>query len=88
MKAQLGEDLIELGQQRQARLSMGGEQAQWRHWVAGQLNGDKHRWNGVGGNQHTILRQLRVGDAFHATQYRINKDHGRGDQQAGGVGHF
>ncbi len=75
VEAQLAEHLVELGQQRQAGFGVGGEQAQLRQRVASELQRDEHRLDGVGNDQHAVLRELGVGDALHAAEHRVDEHH-------------
>merc|ERR1712159_67127 len=67
---------------------MGREHAQARNRVACQLNGNEHGGNRVSDNQYTVLGYLSVGNAFHATEYRIDEYNNRCDDQTGGGIHF
>tara|TARA_B100000674_G_scaffold477395_1_gene472999 strand:+ start:135012 stop:135167 length:156 start_codon:yes stop_codon:yes gene_type:complete len=45
-----------------------------RNRITGQVEGDENGGNGIGKNQHTILRYLRVGDALHTAHNRVDED--------------
>ena len=83
VEAQVHQDLVEACQKRHARVHVGGEQAQLRDRIAGELQRDEHRRDRVGDDQHDVLRHLGIGDALHAAQHRVHEHHRRGDQQAG-----
>ncbi|MPL84631.1 hypothetical protein SDC9_30596 [bioreactor metagenome] len=88
LEAQVREQAVQRGQQ---RLAAGGgirEQAKRRHRVAGQVERDEDRRDGIGDDQHDILGDLGVGDALHPTEHGIGEDHRGTDVEAGVVRHF
>ena len=87
-KTQLGYNRIQLGQKRLAAGDVITEQTKRRDRVAGQLQRDEDRRNGIGHDQHDILRDLRIGHTFHAAENRIGKHHTCTDQKTAGVGDF
>ena len=63
------------------------EETQRGDRVAGQLQRDEDRRDGVGGDQHAVLRHLGVGHTLHPPEHRIGEHHTGTDQQTGSVGH-
>ena len=55
-------------------------QSQLRHRIAGNQHGNKYGRHQIGENQHTILRDLRIGDALHAAQHGIKEHHAHANQ--------
>ena len=51
-----------------------GEEAEAWDWVTCQLQRDKHSRDRIRCDQNAILRHLRIGDALHAAQNRVNEN--------------
>ena len=58
-----------------------------RDGYARHLEGDEHRRDRVGEDQHAVLGDLRVRDALHAAEHRVEEDDAHADQQPGGDVH-
>ena len=50
--------------------------------VARHQNRDEDRRHHEGENQHAVLGDLGVGDAFHAAEHRVEEDDGHADHHA------
>jgi hypothetical protein len=44
-----------------------------RQRVAGELQADEDRGDRVGEDQYAVLRDLRIGDALHATEHGVEE---------------
>ena len=63
-------------------------EAELRDRVAGHQDRDENRRHQIGEDQHAILRHLRVGDALHAAQHRIDEDDRHADDDTEGDVHL
>jgi hypothetical protein len=86
-EAQVGDDLVELGQQRHIGAGHVGAQTQLRDRVAGELQRDEDRRHRVGQDQHDVLRHLGVGDALHAAEHGVQEHDAHADVDAGVARH-
>jgi hypothetical protein len=86
-EAEVGDDLVELGEQRDVGACHVGAEAELRDRHAGELQRDEDRRHRVGQDQHDVLRHLRVGDALHAAEHRVGEDDGHADVDADVRGH-
>src|SRR5690606_3960663 len=77
-EAEIRHHLIEFLQQvntgvSAASIEHGGTKAGLRQHMAGHHDRQEHRRHQIGKNQHAVLRHLCIGDALHATEYRVEK---------------
>ncbi len=88
LEPQLHHHLVELVEQERVRAHQGAAEAQLRQRVAGELQADEDRGDGVGQDEHAVLGDLRVGDALHAAEHGIEEDNAHAHQQAHVVVHL
>ena len=60
-----------------------GAEAELRDGISRHEDGEEDRRHEVGKDKHAILRDLRVGDAFHAAEHGVEKHDGGADDDAG-----
>ena len=56
--------------------------------MTGYHHRDEYHRHDVSKDKHTVLRHLRIGDAFHATEYRVEEDNCHADDNARHDIHF
>ena len=88
LEAQVHHDAVDQVQQVDLGTGHLTAQSQLRQRVAGQLQADKNCRDGVGQNQHAVLGDLGIGNALHATEYRVEEHDHHADEQAGSVFHL
>ena len=84
IEAEVGDNLVQLAEDRHAGIHVSREQTQTWNRVTGQLQRDEHSRNGVGNDQHAVLCHLGVGDTLHATHNCVDEDHDSRDHEANG----
>ncbi len=87
-ESELGAQAIKSIQETHAGVSHFPAEAQLRQGVAGHHDGDENGGHEVGEHEHAVLSDLRVGDAFHAAQHRVNENDEGADEDAGIDIHF
>ena len=87
-EAQFRQHLVEtIEQEGPAAVRHGAAETQLRKRVAGQLQRDEDRRDGVGGDQHAVLGDLGVGNTLHATEHGVDEHDAHTDVEASFVAH-
>ena len=81
-ETEIGNDLIKLREHRDVFTAHIGNEAELRDRIAGDDHGHEDRRHRVRKDQHAVLRNLRVGDALHATQDSVEEDDHHADHDA------
>ncbi len=90
LEAQIRDHRVKLAKQRHGAVAgcIAAAEPDLRDRIAGQGQRDEDGRDGVGQDQHDILRNLGVGDALHAAEHRVDGDDTHADVKAHVVRYF